>query len=299
MTRVEGQDLQIEHQLDVIAPQQRQDRRGPLRIHLRRLRPFLLRFLDAPLHLPDGIEIVADLDLVRAIDLHLEPFDILRHGIQNAPVPPCIGAPLTGRPAFAEQPFEHRARIRLGRQRGRRRGPGQIVLVGARQPVVAMPDLRDQIRAQLERRQPRVPAHLLGRDLIRRRRQVVIAALGHLRRGAAQERRVRHRVIGAGRTIRLGQLQIRQDRQLIAKRQQRVQDGRQRGQASLSGGRPLRHDRPHRDEREHEAILARRQRRQGRHHRIQERQRRRHPHALQERPPREGLLRNDHCDLLI
>ena len=34
-------------------------------------------------------------------------------------------------------------------------------------------------------------------------------------------------------------------------------------------------------------------------HRVQQRQRQRRPQAAQERPARQGLLRDDHCDLLI
>ena len=80
------------------------------------------------------------------------------------------------------------------RQRRRRRRPGEIVLIDAGIAVVALADDRQQIHRQLQRRQLRVAADLLGGDLIDRRAQVIIRAFGALGLGGAQERGVRGRM---------------------------------------------------------------------------------------------------------
>ena len=71
-----------------------------------------------------------------------------------------LGAARVGRAAVAEQPFEQHARIGFARQRRGRRRPRQVVLVHAGEAVVAVADLRDQVGAELERRNRRVAADL-------------------------------------------------------------------------------------------------------------------------------------------
>ena len=66
---------------------------------------------------------------------------------------------------------------------GRRR-PRQAVLIDTRISVVAYACERIQIHRQFERRQLRVAADLLRRNLIDRRAQVVVRALGVLRERA-------------------------------------------------------------------------------------------------------------------
>ena len=66
-----------------------------------------------------------------------------------------LGPPAFRASAVAEQSFEHDTRVSLGRQRRRRRRPGQVVLIRARVAVVAVADLSDQIGADLERRNRR------------------------------------------------------------------------------------------------------------------------------------------------
>ena len=96
--------------------------------------------------------------------------------------------------ALAEQPLEDDPRMRLGRQRRRRRRPREVVLVDAGVAVVALADGLEQVHRQLERRQLRLLADLLRGDLIDRRAEVVVRALGPLRLRGAEERRVRGRV---------------------------------------------------------------------------------------------------------
>ncbi len=115
-------------------------------------------------------------------------------------------APVGRAAALAEQPLEDDARMRLGRQRRRRRRPGEIVLIDAGVAVVALADRLEQVHRQLERRQLRLLADLLRGDLIDRGAEVVVGALGPLRLGRAQERGVRGRM-RAG--IGVLQLQVR------------------------------------------------------------------------------------------
>ena len=120
--------------------------------------------------------------------------ELVRHGIEQAG-PALQGGAAVGRgAALAEQPLEHDPRVGLARQRRRRRRPRQVVLVDAGVAVVALADERQQVHRQFERRQLRVLADLLGGDLIDRRAQVVVGALGALGPGGAQERGVRGRV---------------------------------------------------------------------------------------------------------
>ena len=104
------------------------------------------------------------------------------------------GAALGRAAAFAEQAFKHDPRMRLRRQRRGGRRPGKIVLVDAGVAVVALADHLQQVHRQLQRRQLRLLADLLRGDLIDRRAEVVVGALGQLRLGRAEERGVRSRV---------------------------------------------------------------------------------------------------------
>ena len=74
-----------------------------------------------------------------------------------------------GAAALAEEALEHDARMRLGRERRRRRRPGEAILIDARVAVVAHAGERVQVHRQLERRQLRVAADLLRGDLVDRR----------------------------------------------------------------------------------------------------------------------------------
>ena len=158
---LQRQHLQIEHQLHVVFPDRRHAGR-PLEIR-QRGRVALLGLLNPPLHFAHRIEI-----LVHAW------CDRRRRAPSAAG--PCRASSNRGccrsssarraaarASAVAEQPLEDDARIGFGRQRRRRRRPGQVVLIGARVAVVAVADLRDQVGAEFERRNLRVAADALRR----------------------------------------------------------------------------------------------------------------------------------------
>ena len=109
--------------------------------------------------------------------------------------------------------------MRFGGQRCRRRRPREAILIDAGIAVVADARERIQIHRQLERRQLRVAADLLGRNLIHRRAEVVVRALGVLRERRAQEPRIR-RVVRAG--VRVLQPRVGDDRDLVFHRLERV-----------------------------------------------------------------------------
>ena len=135
----------------------------------------------------------------------LQPRDLLGHRIEQAGPLLQRRAAIRRAAAFAEQALEDDPRMRLGRQRRRRRRPGEVVLIDAGVAVVALADDRQQVHRQFERRQLRLVADLLGGDLIDRRAEIVVGALGLLRLGGAQERGVGG---GVRARIRVPQLQV-------------------------------------------------------------------------------------------
>ena len=212
------------------------------------------------------------------------------------------GAAVGGAAPFAEQALEDDPRVGLGRQRRRRRRPREVVLIDAGVAVVALADGREQVHRHLERRQLRLLADLLGGDLVDGRAEVVVGALGQLRPGRAQEG-------GVGGRVRAGigvpQLQVRDRRHVLLDRGQRAQDRRQLVERVRARRSPPGDVAPHRHVDEPQAPEAGRGGRragQGGHrgdHRVQQRQRQRRPQAPEERPARQGLLRDDHSDFLI
>ena len=232
----------------------------------------------------------------------LQAGDLLGDRIEQAGPLLQRGAAVGGAAAFAEQALEDDPRVRLGGQRRRRRRPREIVLIDAGVAVVALADGREQVHRHLERRQLRLLADLLGGDLIDGRAEVVVGALGQLRPGRAQEG-------GVGGRVRAGigvpQLQVRDRRHVLLDRRQRAQDRRKLVEACRAGRRPAGDVAAHRHVDETEAAQPGRGGRrvgQGGHrgdHRVQQRQRQRRPQAPEERPARQGLLRDDHSDFLI
>ena len=202
---LERQHLQVEHQPDVVFPDRRHAGR-PIELRQRR-GVALLRTLNAPLDLAHRVEILTDLDAIARAQLAPQPRHVGGHPVEDAAALLELRASPLGAAAVAEQPLEDDARIGLGRQRRRRRRPRQVVLIGAGVAVVAVADLRDEVGADLERRNLRVAADGSRRDLIDRRAQLVVAALGPLGARAAQERAVGRGVI-AGR-VGVAQLEVR------------------------------------------------------------------------------------------
>ena len=295
---LERQHLEVEHQPDVILPDRGHAGR-PRQIGQAR-RVGLLRPLDPAFHLAHRVQVLPDPVLIAGSQLAAQPRQVGGHPVQDAAALLQFRAPALGAAAVAEQPLEDDAGIRLGRQRRRGRRPRQVVLVGAGVAVVAVAHLGQQVRADLERRQRRVRADRARGNLIDRRPQLVVAALGALRLRAAQEGAVRRGVVAGG--VGVAQLQAAQHGHVIDDRRQGEERGRQR-QRAFAFGRPRRGVHPHRDvdvaEPPHRAGDDAGLCRQRRHHGVEERQRQRGAHAAQERAPGKCRLRHDHCDTLI
>ena len=190
--------------------------------------------------------------------------------------------------------------MRLGRERGRGRRPGEAILINARVTVVAHAGERVQVHRELERRQLRLAADLPCGDLVDRRAEKIIRALGVLGEGRAQEPRV-GRVVRA----RVGILQPRvgNDRHVVFDRFERRQNRRQLSKLRLARRSPSRVVASHRDEDEAEPRhrSGRRLRPGGRcgNHRVEQRQRQRGLCAFQKCPPGYRLLRDDHDAFLM
>src|SRR4029077_16210305 len=146
--------------------------------------------LDLPLDLANAVEIMIDANTIRYAHALLEPRDVSAEGIEQAgATAPRVAA--RGRvAALAEEALEDDARVRLGRERGGRRRPGEAILIHARVAVVAHASERVQVHRELERRQLRLAADLPGGDLVNRRAQEIIRALGVLGERCAQESRI-------------------------------------------------------------------------------------------------------------
>ena len=187
------------------------------------------------------------------------------------------------------------------RGKRRRRGrPREVVLIDARVAVVTLPDGLEQVHRQLERRQQRLAPDLLRGYLIDRRAQEVVRALGPLRLCGAEECRVRGRMRA---WVRVLQLEIRDDRQLIGNRSERLERRRKSRQLAIAWRGPARDVAAHRHiDKSQSAHRRSRRLREGRHggdHRIEQWQRHARAHTSQERPARKCLLRDNHRDFLI
>ena len=297
---LERQHLEIEHQPGVVGIGCRHADR-PVDVGQRAVVGLGFRLLDAPLHLAHRVEVLADLDPVAGAQHALEAGDVLVDPVEQAGLAVQPLAPLGRRAALAEEPLEHDPGMRFGRQRRRRRRPGQVVLVDAGVAVVALADHVHQVHRQFERRQLGLLADLLRRDLIDRRAEVVVRALRPLRLRRAQEGRVRR---GVGPGVGVLQFQVADHRDLLPEALQRTQGRRQFTEGAGAAGRlPARDVGAHRDVDEAQAPyrLGRRLRPGGhrRHHRVEQGQGDRRPHAAQEGPTREGLLGQDHDDALL
>ena len=190
--------------------------------------------------------------------------------------------------------------MRLGGKRRRGRRPGETVHVDARVAVVADPRKRVEIHRQLERRQLRFLADLLDRELIGGRAELIIRALGVLGERGAQEAGVR-RIVRPW--IGILQLEVRDDRQLVAHRSQRGEAGRQVSQHTFARRSPAGMVAPHRNEHiaepRHRLGRCPGKRRCRGNHRVEQRQRQRGLQPPKERAPRQRLLGDDHVDVLI
>src|SRR4029450_5859381 len=206
---------------------------GTIQVRQRAVLGRRFRLLNATLHLADRVEILADARAILRSERVLKASHVLAHGVEKArsSLERCLA--VGGGTAFAEQSLEDRSRMRLRRKRRRRRRPGGGVLIDAGVTVVALADRLEQVHRHLERRQQCLLADLPGGNLVDGGGQVIGGALGPFRLGCAQERRVGRRVRAR---VRVLQLQIRNDRQLIHHWRQRLQRRRQLGEPVAWGG---------------------------------------------------------------
>ena len=125
---------------------------------------FLPRELDAALDLAHVLEMALEPGAVVAGQRAAERARVVEHRVEQARGLRAPPRALLGRRAVAEQALEHDLRIDLHRQRSGRRAPGDRVAVGAGQARAAAQ--APFLERQLERRQRRVLAEALRRDLI-------------------------------------------------------------------------------------------------------------------------------------
>ena len=138
-----------------------------------------------------------DAHAIGRADALLEPRDVCQERIEQAARLRSAARRAAALPPLAEEPVEDDARMRLG-------GSGVVgddqerqFLIDARVAVVAHAGERVQIHRELERRQLRLAADLLRRDLVDRRAEKVVRALGVFGERRAQESGVRG-VVRAG-----------------------------------------------------------------------------------------------------
>ena len=162
--------------------------------------------------------------------------------------------------------------------------------------MVARADDVVAVDRDLERRQLRVAADQLRDHLVDGRPRLDVRALGLLRVHRAHERGGGPRMLAAGVALvgRRVVVEPAQHQRVPAEALERLQDGGEFEPLALGGRGPVPHVHAVADVDRREPRRARRPRRQGRHHRVEERQRQGGPHAAQERPSRQRQLRDHH-----
>ncbi len=207
-----------------------------------------------------------------------------------------------GRPGIAEQPLEDNARIVLRRQRRVGALPDDRAGVRARVAGIARAGVLARFHRQLERRQLRLLAGLVGENLIHRDADVE-PGLARRRRHVGEEPRARLRMRAARTLARRQAVEAADDEDILAVRRERAERRRQLVVRADGGRQIVLHDHPVRHVEHAEAVdrLARRflQRRQRRHHAVEQRQRQHRAHSAQHRAPRYRPFRNDHGSLLL
>jgi hypothetical protein len=184
-----------------------------------------------------------------------------------------------------EQALEHDAWIDLHRHRRRRRRPRDRVHVGAAVLCVAAADVAGEVLCgEFERRQRRFLSDFLGDDLIDGFAAVDIFGECLLRKRTAQPRRY-------GRRMSVERIaQLRDDRDVLTELLDRFENRSEFEVRSDGGRRPV--PRPLAERDEHRSEATRRVGggldglRQGRNHRVEERQGQGGAHPTENRPTR-------------
>src|SRR6266567_5990428 len=177
--RLKRQNLQVEQKLCVIGERDR-DANRPIDIGHVIFSYGLFGALDFALDLPDAVEVLVHSCAVAGAYPTLELSNVPGERIEQTGSILERRTPGGGIATLAKQAFEDHARMRLGRKRSCGRRPREAILIDARVTVVAHAGERVQIHRELERRQLRLAADLPGRDLVDRRPQEIIRALGVL-----------------------------------------------------------------------------------------------------------------------
>src|SRR5262249_37715138 len=175
--RLKSQNLQIEHELRVVGKLRRDTYRS-IEVAQLGICCRVLGTLDLTLDLTNTIEILIHAHAIGNSHALLEPRDVHAERVQQASA---IAQPRAARgsiAAFAEQAFEDDARMRLGRKWSRRRRPREAILIHACVTVVAHTGEWIQVHRKLQRSELRLPAYLLGRDLVDRCARKIIRAVG-------------------------------------------------------------------------------------------------------------------------
>ena len=292
--RLEREELQVEHQLQVVL----EARRRALRLaNLRQLQLALfLGALDPALGVAHRLGVLVQLQLVGRAELALQPGELAGDGVEQALVlaqPRLARRPLRAA-AVAEDRFEHRPRVPLHRQRLRRAAPGDRVRVDAAQVAGAGAGVVRPVHGHLERGDLRLPREVPGQQLVHRHVADDLRLVAPAARHPRQER-----AGGAGVDVVPARPESRQHGHLIAERRERLQDRRQLEARPLGRRSPVRHRHAVRDIERLEPVrrLARRaggRRRGCRRHRVEQRQRQRRAEPPEDGPPRQSLVNERH-----
>ena len=301
--RLEGERLQVEHQLHMLVERIRYPRRRLRQVAA--LARLVARHhpLDAPLDLPDVLEIPVHALPVGGIEPPLEARDLTGEEVEDAGARALPRRARFRRPAGPEQLVERDPGIPDHRERLRRRGPADRIRVDARVPVRAASRLVDVLDAELHGGDRRVLPEAVRVELVQRGPHEDVRTLGLLRMRLREERRARPEVVPSDllRLRRLRRLDIRvaDDREVVPVRFERTQRGRRQVEAPARGRRRpvvLRRPEPaaarravhHLDADEPRRIrdLPRPQPAR-RHHRVEQRQSDGRPRTSEECPARE------------
>jgi hypothetical protein len=253
---------------------------------------------DAPLDLPDAVEILVQLGPVGGAEVAADPGGVFSDEIEDAlalPLAPPADGLVLRRVGAAEEALEDESRVGLLGRRRRRAAPGQVGLVGAAVAVVAGPAALASLTADLQRRKAGRLADAVGGHLIDRDAGPQVRAVGLAGVGPGQEGRHRPGMVAAAVAVGAGRVegQPAQDQDLVTDPLQRSQDAGQLEARTDPGRGPIRQVDAVWDVEERSPGRGRR-RRPGfgrgnfeREHRFQQRQGDRRPQAPQCRAPAE------------
>ena len=105
---------------------------------------------DAALELADVVDVRIDARFVAGAEVALERGELTDDGVEDARVPSPVASSFRRARSVAEQALEHEAWVHLGRQRLRRRRPGDAVGVRAAVAPVAVAVITRVLDAELQ-----------------------------------------------------------------------------------------------------------------------------------------------------